>query len=212
MPRPPSDTPTAPRPLWVTGGERRNAPNFRRFAIPIPAVPEETRQAIQNAVQQTQDNLTHRLAQEQQRIVAARERLQALEEQRATSLEDIRAQRTEEAETKLAKREAKLRREYKRKREERQAEWRKSIEEEVEAEWKKRKEAEKEEEDPSEEAPAVEEAPSEPVNKISDAKKEELESAKSKVESLTEQRSEMTWLLKNVIKAEAKRRLKEQAK
>jgi hypothetical protein len=223
-------------PLWLTGEKQKERP--RQWKVPLTASSVEVVQKVKRIIsrnqrpyQQEQQSIhqaTTKLAEHQQKCAAAEKKIQALEEAKEVSLQDIREQRAAETAAAVAVVEKKLRAEFEKESKERELEWKKGVQEDCKSKRKRVEEAaaasEKERESnkrlredaaakgsTSEEGTsggsAVPLLESEKLQQSQAKTKEvekELTESKRKVTQLNENRTEMIWLLKQAIKAEEK--------
>jgi chromosome segregation ATPase len=224
-------------PLWLTGEKQKERP--RQWKVPLAASSVEVVQKVKRIIsrnqrpyQQEQQSIhqaTTKLTEYQQKCAAAEKKIQALEQAKEVSLQDIREQRAAETAAAVAVVEKKLRAEFEKESKERELEWKKGVEEDCKSKRKRVEEAaaaasEKQQESnkrlredaaakgaTSEEgttgSSAVPLLVSEKLQQ-SQAKtkevEEELNESKRNVTLLNENRTEMIWLLKQAIKAEEK--------
>lgn len=216
-------------PQWLL--QENQTPKF--FSVPIPPVNPATAQAIQrrcapeNAAQrklrkktnealETIRQLQHDQKTQAKRIKNQTEKLSNALARKEKGLQQIRREKEQELETKLKKVEEKVRNEqeatFLKQQEAMKQEIQESFEKEFEAEQSARK-RKLEEERKAEEEAANDESKKQ---KIKAEEKKELESEKikikvdefqTKLDKLQEKKSEMVWLLKQVIKADAKRKV-----
>ncbi len=159
----------------------------------------------------------HRKIQEMQRkIIECQQAYEELLEKKKESLEDIETLRRQEMEREIKTLEQKLRKEHQDKIKERKREW----EAEIKAEFDERRQRlRKEQEERRVERgnarkvaePAEEVHITPAVNEETGRLKQELADAKAEIEEMNEHKSEMIWLLKQVIKAEEKQKAHLQA-
>lgn len=199
---------------------------FRRT---IPAIPAKQQKALYQAVRQQFPrrhrnkphaeeqqirNFQNKIKEQRRKARDLQDKLEELEQLKEQKLKDIRKARQEEARKALDALEVKMREEFAAQVQERKSEWKRALEEEcqiqrkrlgeeLESKRKKRKE-EFEAKKASEAQQASVEQEKETLE--SDGLKTELEDLKGKVESLNESKTEMIWLLKQVIKAEEKQK------
>jgi hypothetical protein len=223
-------------PMWLTGEKQKERP--RQWKVPLTASSLEVVNKVKRTIssnqrpyQQEQQSIHHattKLTEHQNKCAAAEKKIEALEQAKETSLQDIREQRAAETEAAVAVVEKKLRAKFEKESKERELEWKKGVEEDCNNKRKRAEEdkaaaPEKEQEsnkrlhadaDPkatSEEGttnsstvPLVESEKLQQSQAKTKEVQEELEQSKRKVTQLNENRTEMIWLLKQAIKAEEK--------
>lgn len=155
----------------------------------------------------------HRQIQEQQRkLVECQQKLEELLEQKKESLDDIETLRTQEMEREIKTLEQNIRKEHQDKVRERKREWEAQMETEFEERrqrLKKDQELRRQERNRARAEAKPTEAMVQPVaevNEDTEKLKQELASAKAEIDEMNEHKSEMIWLLKQVIKAEEKQK------
>jgi hypothetical protein len=222
-------------PMWLTGEKQKERP--RQWKVPLTASSLEVVQKVKRIIsrnqrpyQQEQQSIhqaTTKLAEHQKKCAAAEKKIEALEQAKETSLQDIREQRAAETEAAVAVVEKKLRAKFEKESKERELEWKKGVEEECN---NKRKRVEEDAAAASEkqlesnkrlhadaEAKATSEGGSSTAPLLESEKlqqsqaktkevQEELAQSIRKVTQLNENRTEMIWLLKQAIKAEEKQK------
>jgi hypothetical protein len=225
-------------PLWLTGEKQKERP--RQWKVPLTASSLEVVQKVKRIIsrnqrpyQQEQQSIHQaaaKLTEYQQKCAAAEKRIEALEQAKEVSLQDIREQRAAETAAAVEVVEKKLRAKFEKESKERELEWfkgvqvdcnakRKRVEEDSTAASEKQQESNKRIHPDAEAKEATSEGgttgssttvpllESEKLQQ-SQAKtkevQEELEQSKRKVTQLNENRTEMIWLLKQAIKAEEK--------
>ena len=228
--------------LSVLRGSAAPHPNkVRQFVVPMPPVPEATAQAIRMASTtpffQQQNRiriLTAKVQDQRAKAAVSQKRVAELEDLKDQGLRDIRETRQKETAEIVANWERKLRSRYNKEAALAQAAWQAEVDEACAAKRQAWRLAHTEEEDGNEEpaqkraklqqeeASALEEdtetkvAPSvvglEEVVSRKDQLQQKIGQAEASLEQLTETRTEMIWLLKQVIKAEEKRKMDLQKK
>lgn len=171
--------------------------------------------------------LTAQVREEEEQVQELKLQLEEMSQNKEQSLEDIRIQREEETRKKIEQYEKTRRSQYEKERNERYQKWKDNIEEECREKIRKRKleqesdvkdDANMEDAEPDSntsekqikegqaQASSLDstESPTELPALKSEEKRKEVQELKRSLEKLTEQRSEMIWLLKQVIKAEEK--------
>jgi len=228
-----NDSAAPPRPwtppLWLTGEkEKTNAKRVRQFTLPIPPISPETYKAVVSQISKQQqpfmqekqqlNQLQAKLADQRAKVQAAQARIRAVEQAKEEGLRDIRELRQQETQTALENIEKKLRSKHEKETRERETQWKKDIEEECNANRKRLREQQeeqvKQQQDQEEKEPEEKKQKLDDDNKTeskplkSDEKKKELAELEKKLDNLNENRTEMIWLLKQVIKAEEKQKAK----
>ena len=208
-----------------SGGSKQQHP---LFCIAVPTVPQRTYHAVarqirktsnsqQSAEQQQIRKLALALQEQRRKAAAAQEMVQQLQQHKTQGLEDIRVQREQEASKIVAAMERRLRDEYEEQAKERKLVWKRKIEEECDNERKRlRKEAKEEEKEPTKQAKKPHEEAKLPAKEQEQPKataesnviRDHLAELQKEVECLEKNRTEMIWLLKQVIKAEEKQKAK----
>jgi hypothetical protein len=221
-------------PMWLTGEKQKERP--RQWKVPLTASSLEVVNKVKRIIssnqrpyQQEQQSIhqaTTKLTEHQKKCAAAEKKIQALEQAKETSLQDIREQRAEETAAAVAVVEKKLRAKFEKDSKEREVEWKKGVEEACNNKRKRVEEAataEKEQESnkrhhadadakatseggttASSTVPLLESEKLQQSQAKTKEVQEELEQSKRKVTQLNENRTEMIWLLKQAIKAEEK--------
>lgn len=220
-------------PLWILSTDPRHAarvaavgsrsqvnPMFRLKASQIEA---STYQAIKSRIAGTTSRKKEpafrkefqlKIQEGQRKVAEYQQALEELLEKKKESLEDIQTLRTQEMEKEIKTLEQKLRKEHQDKVKERKREW----EAQIEAEFEDRRKRLREEQEirrterlqaraivkPTEEVELAE------VNEDTERLKRELAETKAEIEEMNEHKSEMIWLLKQVIKAEEKQKAQAQ--
>lgn len=223
----PSHSYTAPQ--WLLQGGKQ-APKF--FSVPIPAVPPAMLKAVQAQVVKGTPNkkstkqsvkFSQQLQQLQQDQQSQSEKVDALKKKLAASraakeqgLADIRSVREEEIEDAMKEIEKRMRAQHEKKCKEQDENLRKEVAEKIEKEFEeqqKKKKLEEEETKSEEEDVKSTEEPESKKQKLEKGKlkseeiQEQLDEVPKKLDKLTEAKSEMVWLLKQVIKADTKRKM-----
>lgn len=217
-------------PLWLTGetsirpsgagGSRHHKP---RFTIPVPAAPPQVRARIQKALQvplaQEKKQIAHlksKLADQQKRIKAATAKVKQLEQKKERGIQDIRNVRKEEIATSLASLEKQMMEKHSQTEKELEMKWKQDIEEECnkkrreKQEEMKRKLRERDEIETKRKKQKMESLEAESMRQTSKRTEEantELAELKRNVDELQHKRTEIVWLLKQVIKAEEKQKV-----
>lgn len=218
------DQPTA---TALDGSNNRRNMSHYYLSVPIPPVPPAVRKAIEAKVAESSDYsqeknqknyLTTKLCEQRLRVDELRNKITYLEAQKEQGLDDIRSARNEKTNKLLEKIEADLRQQFYNERRKRKEAMEKSLREEHDARRKRRRDQYKKEDDEA----ALERQKSEAnlidlveasasvqaLRKEASEKSDHISRLKSKLESLQETRSEIVWLLKQVIKAEEKNKMK----
>lgn len=216
-------------PLWILSTDPRHAarvaalgsrsqvnPMFRLKAAQIEA---KAYQAIKSRIagttpreQEPAFRKKYQLKiQGKQRKVADHEAaLEELLEKKNESLDDIQNVRRQEMEKEIKAMETKLRKEHQAKVKERKKQWESQIEAEFEDRRKRLKRDQEsrrvEREEARANAKATEEEELPKINEDTERMKRELADIKAEIEQLNDRKSEMIWLLKQVIKAEEKQK------
>jgi hypothetical protein len=222
-------------PMWLTGEKQKERP--RQWKVPLTASSLEVVKKVKRIIssnqrpyQQEQQSIhqaTTKLAEHQKKCAAAEKKIEALEQAKEVSLQDIREQRAAETEAAVAVVENKLRAKFQKDSKERELEWKKGVEQDCNNKRKRAEEdaaASEKEQDPnkrlhadaearvsseggtnaSSTAPLLESEKFQRSQAKTKEVQEEFAQSKRKVTQLNENRTEMIWLLKQAIKAEEK--------
>lgn len=215
MPRPPStdsgDRPWSP-PLWLVG--ERQVPKPRSVSVPLPPIAPTVKAHIQLAIKQKlspfhaeQQEIDYWKAKyngQTQRVHNLQNKLAQLEQRKEQGLLDLRERQKSETAASLRIWEESLTKKYEQECEQTRKAWRKSLEDECR---EKRKDALQgkrkalQDEFRVSKRPRIESVPS---TELVHEKQTELQELQHQVDELQETRTEMVWLLKQVIKAEEK--------
>lgn len=221
-------------PVWILSTDPRHSarvaavgsrsqvnPMFRLKSSRIDAT---TYQAIRSRIAGTSSRerepafrkkYQHQIQEGQRKIAEYQQALDELLEKKKESLEDIETLRKQELEREIKTLEQKLRKEHQDKAKQRKREWEAQIEtqfEERRQRLKKDQESRRAERDKArtEAKPTEEEQQTIQVNEYTERLKQELADTKAEIEEMNERKSEMIWLLKQVIKAEEKQKAQTQ--
>jgi len=216
-------------PLWLTGEKQPH--RAVKFSVPIPPAPAGIRAAVAKAVRvvpfseerMNLSNLKSKLADDRDRVRAVEAEIAKLERKKERGLRDIREKRREETAAALKALEKEMTAKHEKEVREYELGWKKEIEEECnrkrKAQNQEREAKLKEEEQKEEEAKrrklesiaAAAERQHEPSERLR-ALRTDLETQKKALDALQEKRTEIVWLLKQVIKAEEKQKSKMEKK
>lgn len=210
---------------------RRANKNFPYFSVPIQPVPSEVRKAIEDKLLQSGDGtlqysqekkqltqLTTKLADQRYRLADMQETVTRLGEQKERGLEYIRAAQQKNTQKMLDKLEKEMRQQFTEERKSREDAWKQELKYAFNEKKRQRQDQYKliDEEAAQKrqqmEAQAIDSVQSlesiQVLKKQVEEKKQELAELQAKLDGLQETKSEIVWLLKEVIKAEEKNKIK----
>lgn len=220
-------------PLWIT--KEKHPHRSRNLNFPIPPVPGTTRKAIQKYIEKQQPPyrkqeaqiqlLQNKLKGHKEKVKHAQQKLQKLEESKAERIQEIRVLREEAMEVALLKVQQEIKQEHEAAAKQREEEWKQNTEREIKAAKRqfKKEQTEMDEKERElynkkieEEKKALQRKPSVEDGEVDDDDEKnllpsqqlerELGKSKDRLDQLKDTKSEMVWLLKQVIKTEKKRK------
>jgi hypothetical protein len=208
----------------------RRKKNSPYFSVPMKAVPAAVRQAMEEKLtglgQYSKEKkhihqLTAKLSDQKYRLAALQSKIVALEQEKERGLKDIRINQEEKMQKSLEKLEKDMRLQFQKERDDRDQAWKQALDDEFSERKRQRQEQYKLEDDEAdrkrsalEDSVADSAKNSETVQmleKVANERREELALQQAKLDGLHETRSEIVWLLKQVIKAEDKNKVKKDA-
>ena len=212
-----------------TGSARRNS-NHPYFSAPIPPVPPAVRTAIEAQLtgkgqypqEKKQINqLSVKLSDQRQKLAAAQEKVAQLEAEKEQGLRDIRMIQEENTQKALAKVEREMRQQFRRDRDMKEQAAKQALQAEFDERKRQRQAQYKLEDEEAARKRQKSEADVLEAVKLSESiqekrkhvaeKREQVLAIKAKLEGLHDTRSEIVWLLKQVIKAEEKKKAMKEA-
>jgi hypothetical protein len=217
-------------PVWLLGEAASKRPHGRLFRLSVPAVPEVMRDRIAQELpsaleaperEVTKARLLRLKVQEQGRKQeAAQERLATIRRNQEQASQDVRDLREKEMKKHVKQVEDQLRQSFANEQKEKDQAWRLTVQDECAVSHKRAlAELEDQEREKDVEVEAAKKAKLEQVaeeEKVaaesSRQAQEETESLDKEVETLNQNRLEIVWLLKRVIKAEEKQKASLQSK
>lgn len=210
-------------PVWLLGDTSSSKrPHGRLLKLSVRPVPVAVRDAIKQSIKHEEPEkeehkarlLRAKLQDQKVKQENVTKRLENVREKKEKALQDARKKAAEEAQKKLQQLEESMRSTFEQEQEERDQEWRQRIQEECDEERKRSLEKLQEKERKEDEVAAI--AKRAKLDKASEKVQEavssqetagdEIERMQKDIETYNQNRLEIVWLLKRVIKAEEKQK------